>query len=393
MAENPYVNKVVLGDQTLIDITDTTATAPDVLEGEYFYLASGQRVQGTGSRGMVILSYGSSTWQDFITAYNSNLVVYCRASSNSNPASGSQTRMAFMAYVNNAETPTNVEFQYYRSVATHSDSQQGDQVYVYKLDKTNGWSVITRNAFTKIVAGTGLSSSYSSGVLTMTSVDELPAVSSSDNGKVLGVENGAWSKITPSSSNGLPTGGSAGQVLMKDSSTDYDTDWENLPDTIHVGTSEPSDPAIKIWYDTDEPGQTVVTSVNGASGAVVFDADDMNAMHWDLLWENASPTSSFSAQTVSLDLSDYTFVIIGFRWSESGDQINWQVCMVGETNKITRVDISSTTPWIARRSAQVSATGVTFTAADQGSTSTSPYTANGELIPALIYGIRGIIAT
>ena len=116
---------------------------------------------------MTILKYGISTWQDFINAYNDNAIVYCRASSNSNPASGSQTRMAFMAYINNETSPTEVEFQYYRSVSSHSDSQQGDQVFVYKLNKTNGWSVITRNAFTKIVAGTGLKSTYSNGVLTI----------------------------------------------------------------------------------------------------------------------------------------------------------------------------------------------------------------------------------
>ena len=78
--------------------------------------------------GMTILSYGNSTWQDFITAYTKKHVVYCRASSNSNPATGSQTRLAFMAYVNNANSPTEVEFQYYRSVNTHTASQQGDQV-------------------------------------------------------------------------------------------------------------------------------------------------------------------------------------------------------------------------------------------------------------------------
>ena len=122
---------------------------------------------GGGSAGLNIISYGSSTWANFIAAYTTNTVVYCRASSNANPASGSQTRLAFMAYVNNAENPTEVEFQYYRSVATHSDSQQGDQVFVYKLTKTGGWSVTTRNAFTKIVAGTGLTSSYSNGVLTI----------------------------------------------------------------------------------------------------------------------------------------------------------------------------------------------------------------------------------
>ena len=117
--------------------------------------------------GMYIMSYGHSTWDDFITAYQKRMVVYCRASSGSNPASGSQTRMAFMAYVNNAENPTEVEFQYYRSVSTHSITQQGDQTYVYKLNKTNGWSVTVRENSPKIVPGTGIKTTYSNGVLTI----------------------------------------------------------------------------------------------------------------------------------------------------------------------------------------------------------------------------------
>lgn len=116
---------------------------------------------------MQILSYGKSTWNDFITVYNKNAVVYCRASSNSNPATGSQTRMAFMAYVNNGTDPTEVEFQYYRSVSSHTDSQQGDQVYVYKLNKTNGWSVITRNAFSKINVSAPITKSYASQQITL----------------------------------------------------------------------------------------------------------------------------------------------------------------------------------------------------------------------------------
>ena len=124
--------------------------------------------------GMTILSYGSSTWQNFIDAYNANKVVYCRASSNSNPASGSQTRLAFMAYVNNATTPTEVEFQYYRSVSSHSASQQGDQVYVYKLNKSTGWSVITREAMSKIAAGGDLTSSYANGTITISG--DIPTV-------------------------------------------------------------------------------------------------------------------------------------------------------------------------------------------------------------------------
>ena len=118
---------------------------------------------------LVVLSYGNSTWNDFITAYNKNAVIYCRASSGSDPSSGSQGRLAFMAYVNNATNPTEVEFQYYRSVNSHTASQQGDQVFVYKLTSSSGgtWTVTTREASSKIVAGTNMTSSYSNGTLTL----------------------------------------------------------------------------------------------------------------------------------------------------------------------------------------------------------------------------------
>ena len=117
--------------------------------------------------GMTILSYGNSTWQDFIDAYTAKKVVYCRASSQSNPATGSQTRLAFMAYVNDAESPTEVEFQYYRSVSSKSISQQGDQVYIYKLTSAGTWSVTAREAMAQIRAGGDLSETYSGNVLTI----------------------------------------------------------------------------------------------------------------------------------------------------------------------------------------------------------------------------------
>lgn len=128
--------------------------------------------------GMTILSYGSSTWQDFLDAYNANKVVYCRASSNSNPASGSQTRLAFMAYVSNATNPANVEFQYYRSMSSHTATQQGDEVYVYKLASTGTWTVTVRKASSNIVAGTGLSRSYSNDTVTLSLDGTIPTKTS-----------------------------------------------------------------------------------------------------------------------------------------------------------------------------------------------------------------------
>ena len=119
---------------------------------------------------MVILKYGISTWNDFITAYNKNWVVYCRASSNSNPASGAQTRLAFMAYVNDETNPTSVEFQYYRSRSDHnSAANQLDQVFVYTLTSNNWWtwSVIERNTAAKATAWTWINLTYGSGNMTI----------------------------------------------------------------------------------------------------------------------------------------------------------------------------------------------------------------------------------
>lgn len=181
-----------------------TATFYDLGSLDLVTSVNGQTGDVTVSEGttMVVLAYGKSTWADFEAAYP-NAVVYCRASSGSNPASGAQTRMAFMAYVNDEANPTNVEFQYYRSVNSHSATQQGDQVYVYKLDKTAGWTVTVRESYTRITAGTGMTQSYSNGVLTLQAPRELPTVTASDNGKVLQVVDGAWAAASIPSASGV----------------------------------------------------------------------------------------------------------------------------------------------------------------------------------------------
>ena len=45
------INKVEYGNTTLIDLTNTTATAADVASGKYFYTNAGVRTQGTASGG------------------------------------------------------------------------------------------------------------------------------------------------------------------------------------------------------------------------------------------------------------------------------------------------------------------------------------------------------
>ena len=49
MASNPYVNKVIYGNDTLIDLTNDDVQASDVQSGKYFHLPTGERVQGTNT--------------------------------------------------------------------------------------------------------------------------------------------------------------------------------------------------------------------------------------------------------------------------------------------------------------------------------------------------------
>ena len=118
-------------------------------------------MDGSDADGMVVLEYGVSTWDDFLAAYEANRVVYCRVSS---PYG---FRMAFLAFRQTTAPTVGAEFQYYRSRGAHTDASQGDEVYIYRLSPNGTWTTSVRQAYTRIVAGTGLTSTYNNGVLTI----------------------------------------------------------------------------------------------------------------------------------------------------------------------------------------------------------------------------------
>ena len=166
-----------------------------------------------------------------------------------------------------------------------------------------------------------------------------------------------------------------------------------FPDYVHVGSSAPSDGNIDIWLDTSGVGQSAVTSVNGANGTVVLDADDVGAMSkWVLLWTNASPSSSFAEQTITINnISDYDWIAIKVSNSSGtifirndGEMVQAEVFgYMGSNNMAFRY----------REITSPSTTGVLFSDCKQGVVGATSYTyttRNDTTIPLSIWGIKGV---
>lgn len=63
------VNKVVLGDEVLLDLTSDTATAADVAQGKTFHLSTGVQATGTSSGGV---SYTTITVTLTVAGWSNN---------------------------------------------------------------------------------------------------------------------------------------------------------------------------------------------------------------------------------------------------------------------------------------------------------------------------------
>lgn len=112
------------------------------------------------------------------------------------------------------------------------------------------------------------------------------------------------------------------------------------------------------------------------------------------LWENASPTSSFAAQTVSLDLSGYDRVAITYIASTLLSDSYSIDADVGKVTQMTALTSASNASVVyVSRVATVTKTGINF---DYGygksiysTTAASP--GNSNVIPIAIYGIKGVL--
>lgn len=160
------------------------------------------------------------------------------------------------------------------------------------------------------------------------------------------------------------------KVYFTDSFTINDNDY--LQDRIALR------PASASILGGVKQGSNVSIAADGTISA------SSGGVDFDLLWTNASPTSSFAAQTISIDLSDYYAVWIWFVWK--GDEADAKLdcsCVVGHRSRSVMIYNSR-----CNRSFDVTSAGVVFDdgyfASREGTMSKN----NNYDIPLAIYGIK-----
>lgn len=139
---------------------------------------------------------------------------------------------------------------------------------------------------------------------------------------------------------GVASGGSAGQVLAKASATDYDTEWINPP--------------------------------SGGGD-------------WTLLWTNASPTSNFPAQTVTLDLTNYKMIGMLVRMNTAADTVyDWRFFSVGEYSFVRQLLNSGSSLMQRYRANNILTSGIVFEDCIDTTQGSTGRTNNGGNIPVKI---------
>ena len=114
------------------------------------------------------------------------------------------------------------------------------------------------------------------------------------------------------------------------------------------------------------------------------------------LWSNASTSSDFAAQNISVPTMDeYNFFLVEYRILSSATSRKWEIIRKGNVftaSEVLNIESTSTNVWV-RRLTTVDSTNKKFTfaaATSKSGLTGSTTTANKYLIPCKIYGIKGV---
>lgn len=137
-------------------------------------------------------------------------------------------------------------------------------------------------------------------------------------------------------------------------------------------------------------------------GGVVYDIEDSEAreeaiklkadkMQLVLLWENASPSSSFAPQTIPLDLNAYKYVVVENKKYVTGDPVISEICAVEQTTYLFCIVVADAYYKfdVSSRLIHVNINGIEFDSGHCGNAVDPPAEDNRYCVPLKIYGVKG----
>lgn len=105
----------------------------------------------------------------------------------------------------------------------------------------------------------------------------------------------------------------------------------------------------------------------------------------DLIWQNSNPTASFSPQTVAVDLTGYSLVMVVIRQS---DTTAYETSVIVPNIVWTPGRALTIANYRQMRSFQIVSTGIAFEDGQEGAPAGNVSVNNARAIPVFIYGIK-----
>lgn len=184
--------------------------------------------------------------------------------------------------------------------------------------------------------------------------------------------------------------------LTRTSSADT---FDQIVDTIEYASAEDGFPELiqeDINYDGSKYQIAICTLSLGAGGItgvtpqIGVSKPPDTGLSMTLLWVNASPTSAFAAQTISLDLNGYDMIEI----VSDGNVFSYSIS--DKTVPLTVIYEAGTAGnvYIASRNVTITQTSIVFGGGAYKffNTPTTGNADNKRMVPTKIYGIKGVTA-
>lgn len=202
-------------------------------------------------------------------------------------------RHGFLAWIDGTpENPTQVQFQYYRNIQSHTTADQADQLFIYTLKPDNSWVTSTRTTNMKYLPGNGLSAAANGNTMTFDVTGAYATSAGLTDDTQYAMTTSGWEAITGGSSfTGVETTGAISGDGLVGSEIGL------------VGSATSALDMIGDQYQID--GSQYITVVpNTATKKVVIGLDNQVSNAVDTvtananMWNNASAVSAKSHTTI-----------------------------------------------------------------------------------------------